>query len=264
MLAELTQRSVSPAELADEDAKVEAAKERYLDLLKKGREKSYSPPIADSNQPIVLYLARPNYTEEAIKDGIQGNVRVVTMFMEDGSIDKSRLIALLPDGLNEQALVAINRTIFLPAVKNGSFSSVRKTLEVEFALGGTLNRGQTQSAPIPPPGGPGEAEGLAPPVQLSPATGSAFDTNPRTIMLQWAPVAGAASYNVEVDCFQCCQKGRWCADVGKNFQVFRNIQGTQYTFDFVGAQPGRWRVWASDEKGRDGASSPWWDFSCTR
>jgi hypothetical protein len=30
-----------------------------------------------------------------------------------------------------------------------------------------------------------------------------------------------------------------------------------YEFDFVGAQPGRWRVWAIDEAGREGFKSPW-------
>jgi len=28
-------------------------------------------------------------------------------------------------------------------------------------------------------------------------------------------------------------------------------------FSFVGAQPGRWRVWAVDKEGREGFKSPW-------
>jgi hypothetical protein len=37
-----------------------------------------------------------------------------------------------------------------------------------------------------------------------------------------------------------------------------------YTFDFVGAQPGRWRVWALDKNGKPGQKSPWWTFHYTR
>jgi len=35
------------------------------------------------------------------------------------------------------------------------------------------------------------------------------------------------------------------------------IEGTKYEFVFPGTQPGRWRVWAVDAKGRPGAKTPW-------
>lgn len=37
-----------------------------------------------------------------------------------------------------------------------------------------------------------------------------------------------------------------------------------YKFDFVGAQPGRWRVWAVDNEGREGEKSPWRTFTYTK
>ena len=46
---------------------------------------------------------------------------------------------------------------------------------------------------------------LPAPVQLAPADGVIFDRYPRRTRLEWAPVAGAASYGVEVD---FCQGGR--------------------------------------------------------
>jgi hypothetical protein len=39
------------------------------------------------------------------------------------------------------------------------------------------------------------------------------------------------------------------------------VTTTLYTFDWVGAQPGRWRVWAVDAKGHAGARSDWSYFA---
>ncbi|NYT02808.1 MAG: hypothetical protein GKC10_08665 [Methanosarcinales archaeon] len=105
---------------------------------------------------------------------------------------------------------------------------------------------------------------LPAPVQKSPASESVFSIYPRTTTLRWAPVNGAASYTVEVDCFHCCQSGAWCTDMGETWKVVPGIADTTYTFDFVGAQPGRWRVWAVDSSGNEGFKSGWWNFRYTR
>jgi hypothetical protein len=105
---------------------------------------------------------------------------------------------------------------------------------------------------------------LTAPVQVSPTNGSVFNIFPRTTKVDWNPVPGAASYTVEVDCMSCCQAGKWCTDVGKQYQTVPNIQATDYTFNFVGAQPGRWRVWAVGANGQQGPKSPWWGFTYTR
>jgi hypothetical protein len=105
---------------------------------------------------------------------------------------------------------------------------------------------------------------LPAPVQLGPADGMSFDRYPRTTTLTWRPVAGAASYGVEIDCMGCCESGRWCADVGKQWKVEAAVTSTRYVFDFVGAQPGRWRVWAVGANGRGGERSGWWEFRYTK
>jgi eukaryotic-like serine/threonine-protein kinase len=102
-----------------------------------------------------------------------------------------------------------------------------------------------------------------PPQQLSPPNRSVFNNFPRTTTLKWAPVSGAASYAVELDCFQCCAANKWCTAVGKTWQIVTGITTTQYTFDWVGAQPGRWRVWAVGPKGRNGRKTKWWRFRYT-
>jgi hypothetical protein len=112
--------------------------------------------------------------------------------------------------------------------------------------------------------GGGAPAGLTAPVQDSPASGSVFNSYPRTTTLSWEPVPGAASYTVEVDCYGCCQNSRWCTDAGRTWDVVPGVTDTSYTFDFVGAQPGRWRVWAVDASGNEGPKSDWWNFRYTR
>jgi hypothetical protein len=43
-----------------------------------------------------------------------------------------------------------------------------------------------------------------------------------------------------------------------------NTSSTEYFFNWVGAQPGRWRVWAIDASGREGPRTGWWVFVYTR
>jgi serine/threonine protein kinase len=101
------------------------------------------------------------------------------------------------------------------------------------------------------------------PAQLSPPDGSVFNNFPRTTTLTWQTVSGAATYAVEIDCFHCCQANKWCTDVGQTWQIVPNLTATSYTFNFVGAQPGRWRVWALNAAGQAGPKSGWWGFTYT-
>lgn len=107
-------------------------------------------------------------------------------------------------------------------------------------------------------------QSLAAPRQLVPADGAVFSHFPRTTLLRWESAPGAATYAVEIDCYHCCQSGKWCTDVGRTWKIVTDLRATSYSFDFVGAQPGRWRVWAVDASGRAGPKSGWWEFRYTR
>jgi hypothetical protein len=102
---------------------------------------------------------------------------------------------------------------------------------------------------------------LAAPDQVSPADSSGFSHFPRTTTLVWQEVEGAVSYTVEIDCMHCCESGQWCTEVGDAWKVVRGLTDTTFRFDFAGAQPGRWRVWAVGSNGQAGAKSGWWGFS---
>jgi hypothetical protein len=97
---------------------------------------------------------------------------------------------------------------------------------------------------------------LLAPVPLSPADGTTFSHNPRRTTLTWQHVPHAVSYTVEV---QRKYAGAWYPTM-----TAPGITTTSYTFDFVGAQPGRWRVWAVGEHGQQSAESEWREFRYTR
>ena len=105
---------------------------------------------------------------------------------------------------------------------------------------------------------------LPAPVQLSPVDRVELDYFPRLTRLEWQAVEGAASYAVEVDyCDGRIKNRRECVNPqthASGNSPLRGIVETTYEFNFVGAQPGRWRVWAVDKKGQEGFKSPWRTF----
>jgi hypothetical protein len=111
--------------------------------------------------------------------------------------------------------------------------------------------------------GEGLRKALAAPQPLSPANGTEFDHYPRVTKLEWSAVPGAASYAVEID-FCNGQVRKECSDPrpleGRALPPTSGIEGTSYEFSFLGAQPGRWRVWALDAQGWSGTKSEWFWF----
>ena len=112
---------------------------------------------------------------------------------------------------------------------------------------------------------------LPAPALLLPADNVLLGHYPRKTRLEWKAVEGAASYAVEVDYCMGWRPG--CPDCPnpqplnmtmKNNPPTSGIVGTSYEFDFVGAQPGRWRVWAVDHEGRAGFKSAWRKFRYTQ
>ena len=104
---------------------------------------------------------------------------------------------------------------------------------------------------------------LPAPQSLAPADNQVFDLFPRVTRLEWSRIDGAAWYAVEIDVCQGRVRPQ-CIDpqplnLPTNLPTGR-ILDTSYEFRFVGAQPGRWRVWAVDNEGRDGFKSPWRTF----
>lgn len=81
------------------------------------------------------------------------------------------------------------------------------------------------------------------PRPLEPAEGAVFGHYPRTMTFKWAPVnIPGATYSIEIDAYGAVNSGEWAAQSFRNFAVYHGITGTTFHHNFVGAQPGRWRV----------------------
>src|SRR5579883_586856 len=102
---------------------------------------------------------------------------------------------------------------------------------------------------------------LPTPVLTAPADGAKFSNYPRTMTLAWQSVPGANQYLVEVEYAWKDASGTvtWGSDLKKV------VSDTQMTFDFVGSQPGRWRITAMDQSGAHKSSVPsnWRGFDYT-
>ena len=138
--------------------------------------------------------------------------------------------------------------------------SAERAFDVE-PLDADCARGDGGSRLIPVVRTTGRGTGLVAPTQLYPADGAAFSHYPRQTVLVWSAVPGASSYTVEIDCFHCCQAGRWCTDVDGPRHLVPDLKTTVYSFNFVGSQPGRWRVWAVGPGGVGGPKTNWSQFT---
>lgn len=100
-----------------------------------GGTNSGGPATSVDIKPRLLNRPRPNYTEEARKNKIQGVVRVRLLVGADGAVKQVKVISGLPDGLNEEAIRAAYQMRFTPATKGGqSVSTWLNNVEIEFNL----------------------------------------------------------------------------------------------------------------------------------
>ena len=115
------------------DAEITRTTGNYLDLLREGKEKGYRVPVPD-NRVIVLHGAPARYTNAARKAKEQGTIVLSIEFRADGTIRVLKIVRGLGFGLNEQAVAAVQKIIFLPEIKDGTFVNMSSNLELSFNL----------------------------------------------------------------------------------------------------------------------------------
>ena len=76
----------------------------------------------------------PRYNELARQKQTVGRVSVKAVFSCNGSITDIRVLEELPNGLTDQAIAALKKLKFVPAVKNGKYVSMWMQLEYNFNL----------------------------------------------------------------------------------------------------------------------------------
>jgi TonB family protein len=98
-----------------------------------GGDRNTPQSVVDS-KPVALNNPRPNYTEAARQNKIQGNIRAKVLVGPDGDVKKVSILSHLPDGLDEQAIEAAYKLRFRPAMKNGQGVAYWVTVEIGFTL----------------------------------------------------------------------------------------------------------------------------------
>jgi TonB family protein len=90
--------------------------------------------IADSTAVEITFKPRPDYTPEARKLQIEGEVVVQANFKASGEIEVMRIIRGLGHGLDESAVAAVRSIQFRPAKRDGSPMDAIATVRMTFAL----------------------------------------------------------------------------------------------------------------------------------
>ena len=82
----------------------------------------------------VVMKPEPRYNELARQKRTVGRVTVKALFSCNGSVTDIRVLEELPNGLTDQAIAALKKVKFVPAVKNGKYVSMWMQLEYNFNL----------------------------------------------------------------------------------------------------------------------------------
>jgi TonB family protein len=84
--------------------------------------------------PTVVYRVEPEYSEEARKARHEGTVVLQAIVRKDGKVDVLNLVRGLGYGLDQNAIEALKKWRFRPAMQNGSPVDSTLNIEVRFNL----------------------------------------------------------------------------------------------------------------------------------
>ena len=84
--------------------------------------------------PRLLHEIRPNYTEDARRRGLKGEVLLEIVVQRDGTVGDVRILQSLGDGLGQSAVEAVRQWRFAPARRLGAPVDVLVEVGVEFRL----------------------------------------------------------------------------------------------------------------------------------
>ena len=220
---------------------------------------NFTLPVGAS-RPVLIRGMMP----ENPRDGANASLHVALTVSSDGTPQDVSIVDATSPRWADQVLRDVRKWLFLPARVNGQAVEVEGLLEVVV---GSEPVPPSQSMPSLPPTtivtiAPTDIIDLTldAPSLVSPADGQIFNVYPRSTTYQWEPSARAVAYVLEVD---YSYDGKWHSEEEKVVPGFL-VNGTQWSFDFVGAQPGRWRVWPVNASGSRGTPSEWRTFRYTR
>ena len=82
----------------------------------------------------ILSKPKPNYTDLARENNVEGIIRLKIVFSANGQIGAVTPISGLPNGLTEKAVESAKEIKFEPAIENGKPKSVTKVIEYSFSI----------------------------------------------------------------------------------------------------------------------------------
>jgi periplasmic protein TonB len=91
-------------------------------------------PGSGITPPQVVREVKADYTEDARRRGVEGEVLLEIVVRRDGSVGDVRLVNGLPDGLNDRAMAAVRQWRFSPARRLGQAVDVIVEVAVQFKL----------------------------------------------------------------------------------------------------------------------------------
>jgi TonB family protein len=91
-------------------------------------------PGADIDPPTLLREVRPDYTADARKRAIEGDVALEIIVKRDGTVGTIRVLHTLAGGLEQKAVDAVRQWRFAPATRRGAPVDVVVTVSVGFKL----------------------------------------------------------------------------------------------------------------------------------
>ena len=90
----------------------------------------------DITPPVLTDVASPDYTPEAKKKKIEGQVTVSIVVDKKGDVAYAKVVKGLGYGLDENAILAVKEWKYKPATKNGEPVVVKMEVTVDFFLQG--------------------------------------------------------------------------------------------------------------------------------
>ena len=91
-------------------------------------------PQGGVKPPRVRKQVRPEYAPDALAERVEGKVWLAAMIDEHGDVREVEVLRPLHPSLNREAIVAMSRWRFHPAMHDGRAAPVRVTVEMEFSL----------------------------------------------------------------------------------------------------------------------------------
>ena len=80
---------------------------------------AYRMDSAGITPPALIKQVRPNYTDKALADKVQGPVVLEVVILAEGKVGPVRVLRGLGDGLNEKAIECVRQWRFVPGKFEG-------------------------------------------------------------------------------------------------------------------------------------------------